>query len=281
MLLFITRAKSIPVLAAVAIVLAAAAVAAFASNTTSVFAIDPPGATLYEQINFNNDPKHPGGASLTITEDISCLQSDPINFPVRARSLKVVPGTIVILYEKCNFQGKAAVFLQHVSDLGAFHDVKFNEKVASVRIIFDDRSLGNDHKELLARLKAVESQLNARMDAHDLNIDTGLAAHDLNIDTDLDDHDLNIDTDLDAHDTNIDIDLDGHVNPDPFEVTLQTCIALGAEAGLQGGISIAREGLLEASLGIDAYGNGASVEVNQPLRGELGGFLGRQPGYNH
>ena len=149
-----------------------------------------------------------------------------------------------------------------------------HDNVSSVAIILDELSLGQDHKDLLAELNRIESQLNDRLDAHDLNIDTNLAQHDTDLKNQVTQHDTDLKTDLNNHDINIDVDLDGHVNPDPFEVTLQTCITLGADAGIQGGLSIAREGLLEASLGIDAYGNGASVEVNQPLRGELAGSLG-------
>ena len=100
-----------------AVVLVVSAVAAFASNASTVSANEPPGATLYEEINFNNDPKHSGGASLTTNVDIACIQKSPHFFPKTARSLKVVPGTIVILYEKCNYQGKSAGFMEHDGDL--------------------------------------------------------------------------------------------------------------------------------------------------------------------
>lgn len=64
-----------------------------------------------------------------------------------------------------------------------------------------------------------------------------------------------------------------HANPDPFEVTLQTCLALGGEAGMSGSIGAEATGTIEGSLGIDAYGNGASVEATGTLEGSLGGSL--------
>ena len=66
--------------------------------------------------------------------------------------------------------------------------------------------------------------------------------------------------------------IENHANH-PFEVTIQPCIVLGGEAVLSGTLGVEGQGKIEGSLGVDAYGNGASVEVKIPIKGTLSGSL--------
>ena len=303
MLQFIMRPKGMPVLAVLAVIVFAAAVAAFASNARSVSAIGPPEATLYENVNFNNDPQNLGGRSLTITGDISCLQSAPFNFPSESRSIEVVPGTIAVLFEKCDYQGKAAAYTDHDADLATGTDNEGNVKVASVRIIPNRQSLGNDHNELLDKLVESVAELNLRIDTLEADLladslantnslladaaatkDAVLADSKANKDALLADskankvailadvatHDFTIKGSLAAHNTALDAvaalttSIFAHANPDPFTVTLQTCMAL--EGGAEIVASLGTDLGVEANfgIGIDLFGNGLTVETHGP-----------------
>ena len=68
------------------------------------------------------------------------------------------------------------------------------------------------------------------------------------------------------------LEIENHAN-NPFEVTVQMCVELGAEAGISGTLGVEGGGHIEGSLGVDAYGNGASVEVKIPIAGGLEGSL--------
>ena len=293
MLRFIKRAKSMPVLVVLAVAMVIAAVTAISPGTASAQElIGNPGVTLYENPNYNNDPDQPGGRSLPLSESVSCLKAE--SFDNLTESIQVRPGTKVVLFTKCGFEGKAKAFSEHDSDLNDNPILKGSGggakggttvSVSSVLIIKDTESDGAEHEQLHNRVNKTFDDLEVRMnlledtleDHHD-NIDIDLDDHDVNIDTDLDDHDVNIDTDLGNHDTNIDVDLDGRVNPDPFEVTVQTCIALGADAGIGASTSLGRNALGEVGIGVDAYGNGAWISAGitreELLAGALGGSLG-------
>lgn len=237
------------VLVLVAVLVAAAA---FASTILPVFATEP-GAILFEQINFNNDPQHPGGSIATITEDIACLQDTPFNFPEnrKTRSVKVVPGTIVILYQKCNFLGNAATFMAHDSNLTKNHGVVFAGKVKSVRIILDEQSLA-------VRLDAIDEKLDDLLTRVGTPDTTTFPNGDVFPDSNLSDQIASI---------------YNHSNPDPFEVTLQTCVSLGAEANIGFEIKALAKAEGNGSAGALAFGNGVTVLGRLGLQGEASGKL--------
>ena len=74
-----------------AAVIAAAVVLAFLLTPQSSSAIEPPGATLYENINFNRNfnegPTGPGGRELVVTGNIACLHDPLFDFDNIASSL--------------------------------------------------------------------------------------------------------------------------------------------------------------------------------------------------
>jgi hypothetical protein len=125
-------------------IMAVALVAMLTAGTAS--AIGPPEATLYENKDFNNDGKKPGGDTLVVTGDISCLADSPHNFDNKTHSIKVNPGTIVTVFDKCGFDGKSETFSAHDSDLHG-NDIG-KDKVSSIKISVNGQSLGNDHQEL-------------------------------------------------------------------------------------------------------------------------------------
>ena len=116
-------------------IMAVALVAMLTAGTAS--AIGPPEATLYENKDFNNDGKK---------TDISCLADSPHNFDNKTHSIKVNPGTIVTVFDKCGFDGKSETFSAHDSDLHG-NDIG-KDKVSSIKISVNGQSLGNDHQEL-------------------------------------------------------------------------------------------------------------------------------------
>ena len=163
------RGRKVLTTVLMAAIVATAVIATFLVTARLGSAIGPPGATLYENINFNNDPKNPDGRSLTVSEDIACLKDAPFDFDDITSSITVTPGTLVVLYENCGFKGKSEAFTEHDNDLNE-GNVILNDKASSVRITEDDQSLGADHKELLARVDALAAEIAARFDEIDAEL---------------------------------------------------------------------------------------------------------------
>ena len=173
-----------------------------------------------------------------------------------------------MLFTECGFGGNAEAFSEHDSDLNDNSALVvgarggFGVSVSSVLIIKDTESDGAEREQLLNRLNAIETQLNARIDGLLAKVD----AHNTNIDGDLVGHN----TALTDHDTALGAvaaqtaSIFAHANPDPFEVTLQTCMSLegGADIGLASAFEVGLEVI--TGFGIDFYGNGIRSELHYP-----------------
>lgn len=252
-----SRRNTITTAAMMATLVVAAVIVTFVVTSQSGSAIGPPGGTLYENTNFNNDPKHPGGRSLEVSTDIACLADDPHDFDNITSSITVTPGTIVVLYEDCDFGGKSETFIQHDNDLRDWN-VILDNKASSIRIFPDDQSLGADHKELLARIEKLSQDIDTRFDAIDAEL---LVLKNRIGEPELLGDPADPDDDLSKQLSSV----YAHANPDPFEVTIQTCMSIDAGADIAGSLGYEANATGEIGLGVDVYGNGVSLDLSAPI----------------
>ena len=109
---------------------------------------------------------------------------------------------------------------------------------------------------LAAQSEAETAALTARIDDLQEALEAVLAAHDSDLKTKVDNHDTALGA-VAAQTASI----FAHANPDPFEVTLNTCMSLdgGLDIGLASALEIGVE--FQGGIGIDFFGNGIRVEA--------------------